>query len=332
MVYGVLNQIKPFRDLSIALAQSPAQIIKRTISSPDQALGDTPLCNACSDLFLRVDCFRYRMVCPTVFGLAKSVIRRLTSGELASAFDVPWSAIPEDWEKLMDQPIPSTVPPHPLTLAVPLKVLHKVYEMWQQVPYCLSSLVNRAANGQDNTHLWNLPGTMYASGQDFKVEADYRQAVKANDAQVPIHIWNNRIWGAKLHQPDLVSAYQKKYQKCPLDSLREIFLQCWRRLVYRSFLLYLRATYGDKWRSHQQAEPALREDLKHGRDCLHKTAAADWWEWRGVHHFYSGNGLLSFVSWPEMDILFGCRVIYPSTFTLNALSQMPTYVDKSRSS
>jgi len=154
----------------------------------------------------------------------------------------------------------------PFLLTPPLKVLQKVFEAWQRAPYTLQpvSAVDLAAP----RHLLSQANTMYTSGIDLAVEEAHRQAVKADDAEVPIELWDRRIWGAKLHDADSVVAFNERYKgRCP------------RVLVRRSFWCYMQHTHGSEWLTSICPEALL--DRQQGKDCLVKVSAADWWEWKG---------------------------------------------------
>lgn len=196
-----------------------------------------------------------------------------------SVFDVPLTAIPECLQRHLGEANAGTEGIHGFMKVAPLKMLHKVYEMWQEVPYTLTTSEPCSIHSHE---IWDMPRIMYASGRDFEAEAAYRQAVKSDDAQVPVHLWNNRIGNSNLHQGICVEAFHKRFHKCPLDSLRGAFLRSWQRLVTKSLLTYLKTTYGEHWQAHPADPPSLRADLACGRD---------WWEWRG------GSSLL-FWRWP----------------------------------
>ncbi len=70
--------------------------------------------------------------------------------------------------------------------------------------------------------------------------------------------------------------YLRRFQQCPLVWLRHFCLRLWRRSVTKSFLRYLNAEYGPAWTTHRTAAPGVEA----GRECIWRTTAADWWEWK----------------------------------------------------
>jgi hypothetical protein len=161
----------------------------------------------------------------------------------------------------------------PFLEQTPLKVLHKAFESWYEVPYDWREDEALASS------VWALPGTMYALGQSFQVEAAYKIAVKADNASVPHHLWDDRIWRGVYHNKSLRRRFRRRFDKrCPLGSMRSWFLSLWVRLVWRSLRHYLLDQHGSDW-LHSVA-PEAHQDMAKGRDCLKYAAGSDWWEWR----------------------------------------------------
>jgi hypothetical protein len=225
--------------------------------------------------------------CPTVFK-DTSVERRLSRGELFAMFDVPSTALPPPMRSELDLPISAIeARVHPYLYEAPLKVLQKVFEMWLDMPYS----IDPPPTPLDLHPAWSLPGIMYHTGSEFEVEAAYRLAVKADDALVPTHLWDDRIWRVEMHMESQREAFVVRYSRCPLATLRGALLCHWRTMIRRSFLDYLVLTYGTQWMDCAATLPALIEDLQYGRDCLVNASDSDWWEWKG------GSSLI-FWRWP----------------------------------
>jgi len=54
---------------------------------------------------------------------------------------------------------------------------------------------------------------------------DFTKAVKADNAEVPIFLWDDRIWNLNLHGKKLLDEFRKEHQnRCPLEILRMLFL------------------------------------------------------------------------------------------------------------
>ncbi len=192
-------------------------------------------------------------------------------GEICNAYDLPLNSYPEDLSKLLD-----SYPRHqtlPFLSVPPLKLALKAYESWGRVPY-------RLGLGVTSPVLTVKSGLMYTMDRDFAVEEAHRKAVKADDAEVPVHLWNDRIWRQRLHTPASLQRFHDKYMgRCPLDSIRSCLIRYWRRAVCQSLLWYLRAKYGTDWRSRETEEP--RRAVTQGQDCLVKASTSDWWEYIG---------------------------------------------------
>ena len=71
----------------------------------------------------------------------------------------------------------------------------------------------------------------------IKREHDLAKAVKADDAEVPVHLWDERVCRAK---PSTI-------QVAKLQVLRSFILRAYQRQVYLDCVSYLRKRYGKKW-------------------------------------------------------------------------------------
>jgi len=264
-----------FTTLTPMPARRPAHLLKRTISAKLQVPLGTNILDSSVSLF-PLQCYSTPVRCPTVHGTT-TVVRWLNLEDLMSIFDVPMSALPPDLHPLLGSPVTrSGANQFPFLFEVPLKVLHKVYESWRDVPYSVNISMDFLSHPT-----WELPGVMYAEGRDFEVEAAFRQAVKADDAQVASHLWDDRIWRVLNTSDDHRELFSLQFNKSPLDSLRGFLLRRWRIIVRRSFFEYLKTKYGDNWSMIRKSNPELHRDLIVGCDCILKSTLADWWEWRG---------------------------------------------------
>ncbi|MFN9979742.1 MAG: hypothetical protein ACK53Y_07505, partial [bacterium] len=152
-------------------ARRPAHLLKRTISAKLQVPLGTNILDSSVSLF-PLQCYSTPVRCPTVHGTT-TVVRWLNLEDLMSIFDVPMSALPPDLHPLLGSPVArSGANQFPFLFEVPLKVLHKVYESWRDVPYSVIISMDFLSHPS-----WELPGVMYAEGRDFEVEAAFRQAV-----------------------------------------------------------------------------------------------------------------------------------------------------------
>jgi hypothetical protein len=266
---------RPFRAPLATVARAPSQIINRALKLPSRnkpkESPSEPILDAETISSLPGDCHKLWFRCPSVF-TNKGVVRKLSLGELCNIYDLPVAACPDGLRPYFNEITDTST--LPFLAAPPLKVSLKIYESWKEVPYSIDTSLTRPQP------CFNFSNTMYETGVDFAVEEAHRQAVKADDAEVPIHLWNNRIWRKKLHSEKALHGFRERFTgRCPLDAIRCGLLRYWRKLVRSSFQLYLDTTYG-----RHRTEPKegnLARDLEQGRDCLDKAGAADWWEWKG---------------------------------------------------
>lgn len=101
-------------------------------------------------------------------------------------------------DRLLRRAVPSLCP---FLLEATLKVLYKAYEAWREVPYTVHTSPKLPQVPRV------LPEQMYLEGKDFGVEAAYQQAVKADDAQIPTHLWDERIWRQGHHSDGLGTCF-----------------------------------------------------------------------------------------------------------------------------
>jgi hypothetical protein len=266
---------RAFQPFKAAPARVPVQIIHRAAKASLVRLepNETPI-NLETVTTLPLDCHSQVFTCPTVFGRPNAALcRSLTLGELCNAFDVPTEMCPESLRQRLhtvvtDQCLPFLSTP-------PLKVLQKVFEAWQRVPYSLLPVTAVSLAAPELSTV-----AMYTSGIDFAVEEAHRQAVKADDAEVPVALWDRRIWEASMHEPGSVDTFRQRHMgKCPLTTIRSGLMAYWRVLVRRSLCGHMRRTHGTNWLDSTCSEAIL--DRQQGRDCLIKASEADWWEWKG---------------------------------------------------
>jgi hypothetical protein len=254
----------------------------------------------------------------STFWLSTGVVTRLLSqGELAAILDLPSWVVKDT--KMMDAIFkPSGCPVIP-----PLKVLISV------LGTCLATFANTTTKALHKRPRLTLSGaatpTKLANGTflpslgvhladswttQAAVSAD---AAKADDAQVPTQLWDNRI--------TLVLPLARGL----LLGLRQFLFRKWCSRIYRSFRAYLRRTYGDSWqqqawdkgsmvRSAQKRRRGGEEgvgtkttesfnlgetselllDLAAGRLALQNTLNSSWWAWD------SGSSLF-FWRWPTLE-------------------------------
>lgn len=109
----------------------------------------------------------------------------------------------------------------------------------------------------------------------------YAKSIKADDAETPIHLWDNRVW-TRPHNKGLVQAHKDKYNKYPLSSIRLFLLRLWRIILRKSLVKFLQIKHGLRWweLGHKPKSVELNRDLAAGSECLWRAMGADWWEWK----------------------------------------------------
>jgi hypothetical protein len=66
---------------------------------------------------------------------------------------------------------------------------------------------------------------------------DFSKAVKADDAESPTFLWDDRIWNLGYHVPRQRSTYLRRFaNQCPLTAIRDFSLRWWWRRVLKSLL------------------------------------------------------------------------------------------------
>ena len=110
------------------------------------------------------------------------------------------------------------------------------------------------------------------------------QAVKHDDAEVPIFVWNNRL----IHTgPQSWKVIPQTQIDKALDGFRVLGLKVWKRNVLKSFIRYLYKTWFSQWMTLRNKEGVdfksypieFQHDIIAGIDCLYYTSRATWWEW-----------------------------------------------------
>lgn len=166
-----------------------------------------------------------QVLCPSVFSKTGWVTRALSIEDLFRVFDVPPGAVPHPPARGED-PIWQRQPP--------IKVLHRVFQMWTSMP---SIQLHREKVPQSRPF---VPESMYSESNEHDLEAAFISAIKSDEAEIPVFLWNDRIWALGIHNESSVKAFQLKWnERCPLDFIRDFLLRHWRQRVRRSLIRYL---------------------------------------------------------------------------------------------
>jgi hypothetical protein len=64
--------------------------------------------------------------------------------------------------------------------------------------------------------------------QQDRARVDFSKAVKADDAENPTFIWDDRVWNLKYHDPVKLASFQREFGgQCPLSIIRSLLLCMW---------------------------------------------------------------------------------------------------------
>lgn len=104
-----------------------------------------------------------------------------------------------------------------------------------------------------------------------------QKATKSDDAEIPEHLWNDRI---TVHGLESSNHSMKR----ALDCIRGGVLRWWRRRTLQDFLRWFKQKYGHLIKSSLEASQVLRHkqasiDWIAGRDCIGRCSNTSWWDW-----------------------------------------------------
>ena len=95
-----------------------------------------------------------------------------------------------------------------------------------------------------------------------------RKATKADDAEVPVYLWNDRI---------IKNA--SELQAKALDSFRKFCFRWWRKNICREFMGWYEKKHGRPPAMDSGMTDEAKKDLDAGRDCLTRCMNSTFWEW-----------------------------------------------------
>jgi len=134
--------------------------------------------------------------------------------------------------------------------------------------------------GRKQIPLERLPGEPYDQGlgeshgedaPEVKEKARAATSAKADDAEVPVYLWNDRITKAFPALED-----EEKVALGALDIIRAGTLGFWRRKVARDFRAWWKLELAEAKKMGKKAD--LRS-LRKGTEALRYAAGASWWGW-----------------------------------------------------
>jgi hypothetical protein len=112
---------------------------------------------------------------------------------------------------------------------------------------------------------------------EMEVKDANLKAAKADDAEVPKHIWNDRI------DSFLKNRIRRDLLDAALESIRKLGHKWWLHLVIRSFW---------RWRRGPSIYARQGASLEGGLDAIRRATCSSWWEW-------DHGSRIHFWRWPE---------------------------------
>ena len=202
--------------------QPPKRSIHRSASSVIWLPGGNVDCRG----LLPLNPTAVEVLCPSVYAPTGWVTRPLTEPEMFHAFNIPPSAIPP--KTSVAGPCWQQTPPS--------KILQRAYLQWATdslVTFLVPPIV----------HTKKTPLSMYRATGAIDLDSSFVSAIKADGADIPVFLWDDRIWSRGAHSESRVSKFKAKWEgRSPLDALRKGLLRHWRDRVRRSLIRYLKAT------------------------------------------------------------------------------------------
>lgn len=225
--------------------------------------------------------------------------------ELCRVFELPDGASP-----ILDQVTTDL----PFLRAAPVSVLLHFGRQVLATPTTITNLHNPCT--RHNTEPPDLVNTLFA--------LDTRQketAAHSDDAKVPIHLWDEKLWALVYHDPIKLSDFKRKYDTksfrrkycceavCPLQVLRHWTHSQWIRNAYKDLVQYARHRYGPAWTHQQQGTVFLDMAI----DAIYRVVRSSFWEW-------TDGSTLMFLRWPTEHVASALNG-YPSWI----LGDLPRY-------
>ncbi len=101
-------------------------------------------------------------------------------------------------------------------------------------------------------------------------------ATKADDAEIPFHLWNDRILSPH-------SYLTLEQENTALTNIRTFALRWWRRRITKEFLTWFQSEYLIFFQRLEVREilqyKRAWKDWQAGQDCIRCCANSSWWEW-----------------------------------------------------
>jgi hypothetical protein len=151
----------------------------------------------------------------------------------------------------------------------------------------------------------SIPNANYVEGP-LSLEGENRQeetATKADDADIHVELWDNRVWGEGAAVIDQLHAFKMRFnhalflrkfelqEPCSLAVLHHLAVSRWQRNIFLDLKAFMMCRFGRAW----------VDKVKGGhtgtkvRDALNRACRASFWEWK------DGSALIFWPSWPDLQ-------------------------------
>ena len=156
---------------------------------------------------------------------------------------------------------------------------------------------------------WNVDMDRKLASLDARQE---EKATRSDDAAVPVHLWDEKLWRSTPHVPAQLVEFNKRYssprfrwkysctEACPLLVLRHWVHARWVKNIYKDLVNYATKIYGSTWITEQCGTFFLDTAV----DAMLRVGRFSFWEWQ------DGSTLL-FWRWPN-DHIASALYGYPS--------------------
>ena len=158
---------------------------------------------------------------------------------------------------------------------------------------CLGIGMNAASPTQPSVETSAMSTPVFDSAWQQRLAERHTKAVKADDADVEVDIWNRAVL-----EP-FGTTYSEDKHGSLFEFLRRTMSRRYKLNVLRSFVRYMLATYGFLHGDELCISPAFRADWEAGVEALNRVAKSTFWAWDG------GSSVL-FWRWP-IEIRRECR-------------------------
>ena len=220
---------------------------------------------------------------PCVFKSSGWGLRKLQPEEIGSAMDLPPGILSSFAHSIRN----GSFTLHDFLCLPPVKSL----QFALSVCLGIGTDVSEPSHQPANTSVVHTP--VFDSAWRLKLAERHTKAVKADDADVEIEIWNRAVL-----EPFGIS-YSASEHDLLFDFLRRSMSRQYKLNVLRSFVRYMLVTYGFLHGDELCTSPAFRADWEAGVEALNRVGKSTFWAWDG------GSSLL-FWRWP-IEIRRECR-------------------------